>query len=447
MRQMTLSQIAHILQIKNIAALSFTPSGFCTDTRILKSSELFIALKGERIDGHDCLKDASKKGACAAIVSKNYQGPTFDLILLRVDDPLQALQELARFALKSRPVRIVAITGSLGKTTTKEFLKVLLSKKYRVAASPGNSNSQVGLPLALLNHTDGSEEILVLEMGMTHPGNISGLISIVHPELAIITAAALVHACNFDSIDAIARAKAEILSHPETGHAIIHRDIANYNEIAEIGNSRKISFSMSHPQADYQMELKKDVLFLTEYGEVTCLGKLSIPGKHNAHNLLAAIAGARYFNVSLEEIKSALPELNLPERRLQQVIHKGIVFINDSYNAAELSVKAALESLPLPENKGRRIAVLGSMMELGKFSNECHTKVAEHALNLVDSILCLGEECRPIFDLWHKKGRPVAIFLDRAALINHLRDVVKVDDVVLLKGSRSKELWKVIEEL
>lgn len=446
MRLMTLKEICQILSIDDNVR-SITPTGFSTDTRTLKPGELYIALRGERVDGHDCLEHAKKQGACAALVEAAYSGPDFGLILLKVENPLTALQQLAKTLLQKDQLRIAAITGSLGKTTTKEFLRTLLSTKYRVSASPGNSNSQVGIPLTILNHTDGLEDILVLEMGMTHPKQIANLIEIAPPEMAILTTVALVHAWNFDSLEDIVRAKAEIFTHPKTQYAIVHRDLPNYDEIKRIGTCKKVSFSASGTQADYTIALKDDGLWVTEKGNTFLLGSIALPGRHNVHNLLAAIAGARYFDVSWEQIRSAIPELQLPERRLQFVNHKGIRILNDAYNAAELSVKSALESLPKPEGNGIKIAVLGSMMELGKFSDDCHRQVGEHALKHVERVFCLGVETQPIYDLWKKEGRPAEIFTDRQSLVNSLRKVVKPCDVILLKGSRSKELWKVIEEL
>lgn len=433
MRSLTLSQVARILNCEGVFSSSLL-QGYCIDSRALKTGELFFALKGEKVDGHDFLREVKQKGAFAAVISKEYRGDDYGLTLLCVEDPLHALQELAKNVLSHSSSRVVAITGSLGKTSTKEFTKTLLSTKYCVAASPGNSNSQVGVPLAILNHSTGKEDILVLEMGMTAPGHISRLIQIAPPEVAVITTVALVHACYFESLEEIAKAKGEIFSHLTTQLGIVHRDIAHFADICQIGSCRKISFSTTSP-ADYQLETIK-----------ISLDSLPIPGKHNFHNLLAAIAVARYFNIEWEEIQQAIASLVLPDRRLQFVRHKDILFLNDSYNAAELSVKAALETLPPPQEKGRKIAVLGSMLELGKFSDGCHQRVGEFALGHVERMYCLGEECLPIYEIWKKAGRPVQLFKTRADLVGCLKNDLKALDVVLLKGSRAKELWKILEE-
>lgn len=447
MRKMALDQAANVLNCKG--HFPEAPiQGYCTDSRLLNKGELFFALKGEKVDGHAYLNDVQQKGALAAVVSKEYQGDAGDLPLLVVEDPLAALQMLAKTALLQTPVRVVAITGSIGKTSTKEFTKTLLSTQFRVASSPGNSNSQVGIPLAILNHSTGEEEIIVLEMGMTEPGNLTRLVQIAPPEVAVITNVALVHAWNFESIEEIAWAKAEILSHPDTRLAILYQGIPNFSGISRLGNSRKISFSTTCSEVDFGVD-PADKHLLHDYAakETVYLGPLPVPGKHNLHNLLAAVAVARYFEIDWQQIKEGISKLELPERRLQFIRRNEILFLNDSYNATELSVKAALETLPQPEGKGRKIAVLGSMMELGKFSDDCHHRVGEHALDHVEELFCLGDECTPMCEVWKNAGRPVSFFKNRSELIACLRERLKPSDIVLLKGSRSKELWKILDEL
>lgn len=448
MRSLTVAQIAHLLKCPGIFP-NINVQGYCVDSRLLKKGQIFFALKGDRVDGHDYLKDVQKKGATAAIVSKDFCGEIENLLLLKVDDPLLALQQIARITLLSTPTRVVAITGSVGKTSTKEFIKTLLSTNFRVATSPGNQNSQIGLPLTILNHTTGEEEILILEMGMTEPGHLLKLVQIAPPEVAVLTTVALVHACHFDSVESIGLAKAEIFSNPHTRLGIIDRGIVNFEQITKFGNCRKISFSLVNQQADFLMEVNPESILIRSPLEKckVSIEPLKIPGKHNLHNLLAAIIVARYFNVGWEDIKKASSQIVLPERRLQFISHRNIVFLNDSYNASELSVKAALETMPIPEGTGRKIAVLGSMLELGKFSLDCHRRVGEFALNHVDEMYCLGEECVPIIEAWKAIGRTAQLFHDRKDLVAYLRKRLKPADVVLLKGSRSKELWKVLEEL
>lgn len=446
MRSMTLAQVAEILNCHHVFP-SLLIQKFCIDSRSVKGGELFFALKGERVDGHHFLQEVSQKGALAAVVSQDYRGESFGLHLIPVQDPLHALQDLAKTVLALSGTRVVAVTGSLGKTSTKEFTKHLLSTRYRVAASPGNSNSQVGVPLAILNDSVGDEEIFVIEMGMTLPGHIARLVQIAPPEVAVITNVALVHACSFASLEEIGWAKAEIFSHPHTRLGILNYDISNFKDLCQVGSAHKISFSTIYPYADYSIDPCQMILHANLEKSEIQLNPMPVPGKHNIHNLLAAISVARHFNISWEEINDAMPSIILPDRRLQFVNHRGILFLNDSYNAAEVSVKAALETLPQPKELGRKIAVLGSMLELGKFSDDCHHRVGEFALQHVECMYCLGEECWPIYEVWKNAGRPVQFFKDRADLVVRLKSDLKASDVVLLKGSRSKELWKILEEI
>lgn len=447
MRVISLAEVARLFGCLG-SFPSLSVHGYSTDSRQIKTGELFFALNGERVDGHSYLRQVQKKGAIGAVVSKNFREDISGFPLLRVDDPLYSLQKLAKHALAKHPTRVVAITGSLGKTTTKEFTKALLSTKYRVSASPGNHNSQVGLPLAILNHTTGKEDICVLEMGMTLPGQIQKLIEIAPPDVAVITTTALVHACNFNSIEDIGYSKGEIFLHPKTRVGILCRDIANFAAISALGNCKKISFSTNSPNADYYCNPSEPYHLHSLQEQVNCtLQTSALPGKHNLHNLLAAITIARCYNIEWSEIINAIPSIALPDLRLQFIRHRDIIFLNDSYNAAEVSVKAALEALPQPPPEGRKIAVLGSMLELGRFSVDCHRRVGAFALNHVEHMYCLGEECLPICEEWKKAGRPVHFFYHRAELVACLRNQLKAKDVVLLKGSRSKELWKVIEEL
>lgn len=422
-------------------------SGVSVDSRLHQPENLFFALSGCKTDGHHYLSEIAAKGAAAAVVKETYQGPDYGLDLLFVPDPLQALQSLCRKVLKKSKARIVSVTGSLGKTSTKDFLATVLNEKFKVSASPGNSNSQVGLPLAILNHSDGSEDILVLEMGMTHPGNISKLVEIAPPECAIITSIAYVHACNFDSLEQIAMAKAEILQHPDTRFAIINRDIENYSDIIKIGSCSKVSFSYENPLADYTaFQDDSGNLHINFHDETHGLGRFPIRGKHQQTNFLSVVACARYFGLSWEQIALGMSKLKLPFLRGQEIEKDGILFINDSYNAAELSVKAALENLPPPKNGGRKVAALSDMLELGIHSERSHRSIAAHALMFVDLMFCYGEESRHILNCWQEAGRPVQWFNQREDMVKALKMALKAGDVVLIKGSRGTQISKLLDD-
>lgn len=421
-------------------------SGAAVDSRNVKPGNLFFALPGAKTDGHNFLSQAAAQGAAAAVVSKDYNGESFGLLLIKADDALEALQGFAKALIDQRKPRIVAVTGSVGKTTTKEFLSTLLRKKYRVASSPGNNNTQVGLPLTIINHASDRDEILVLEMGMTTKGHISKLVQIAPPEIAIITTVALAHAGNFTSLEDIAFAKAEIFSHSKTRLGILSKDIAAFEAISQIGAYRKISFSTKDASADYFLQAIPSHLEVITEGKIHQLPLIEILGRHNLHNLLAAVTAARSCDMSWNEISSAMSELKLPERRLEKVEKNGITFINDSYNASILSMKAALESLPKPAKGCKTIAVLGEMPELGAFSEECHRELGEFSLKYVDLMLCLDQACQPIWQAWTQANREVNWYHQFDELSAAVWKMARPGDVVLIKGANFLKLWRILEE-
>ena len=445
MRPYSFSQVCRWLNHPVTSSLSI--SGAAVDSRLLKKGDLFFALPGSNKDGHEFLQEVALKGACSAVVNQNYRGDNYGLELIFVADVLEALQWVATQVLKSVPCKIIAVTGSVGKTTTKDFITTLLLKKFRVGFTPGNSNSQIGLPLAILNHIKGDEEVLSIEMGMTHPNQIKKLIQIAPPDIALITTTALVHACNFKNLSEIGLAKGEIFTHPKTKVGLIDKRIVNFHEICSIGNCEKLSFGLECSDAHFNLRIEGEKMILNDSMSQGILHLLSLPGLHNKHNFLAAAAVARQMGMSWEEINAEIPLLSLPERRLEQIEKHGALFVNDSYNANALSVKAALASMPSPKSGGKKIAVLGEMLELGNFSESCHREVAETALQYVDLMFCFGKECLPIKEVWKAAGKPVELFNERKELVNALRDVLGQGDVVLLKGSRSKQTWKVLEEI
>lgn len=419
-------------------------TGVCVDSRNGKPGQLFIALKGEKVDGHYFIEDAITKGCKAAIVELNYPYLHDQMELIKVADPLKALQQMAKAALLKEKSQIVAVTGSVGKTTTKEMIGALLSPFYRTKVSPGNHNSQIGLPLTILNHTDGKEEIIVLEMAMSEAGQLANLISIAPPDVAVLTAVGLAHASNFCSVEEIAFAKGEIFGFACTKLGIIAQNIPCYKEICQKTAYPMHSFAVNS-LADYTISSCSQKLISHLENHCISLKHFSLEGKHNLHNLLAAVAVARYFQLSWEAIEARLPFLKLPEKRFERVVKNNIVFINDSYNACELSIKAALESLPQPTKGGKKIAVFGSLLELGAFSQECHFRIGQYALEFVDECHCYGLECQPIVDLWKKKGRLASLHSDFMSLMEVLKKRICSYDVVLLKGSNQKKLWQVID--
>jgi len=413
----TLFEITRLLHTDECPDIAIT--GVATDSREVKPGMLFVALKGAKVDGHDFLDEAFANGAVAALVephvAKNER-------YIRVVSPLDALQAIAAWHVARSKAQIIGITGSLGKTTTKEFLYTLLKSTYKTACTSGNQNSQVGMAASLINNVEGDEEFLVVEMGMTKPGHIKSLVDIAQPDFALLTEIALVHAENFASIDDIARAKAEIFSHPKTKLALI----------SKASSCCELLQSLAHCQTMvYEVE---EALF----------SQISLPAPHVYKNLQGAICMAKACGMTDVEISAALNELKLPAKRLENVQKGKICFIDDSYNAAEPSLKAALSYLKEQDGK-RKIAVIGHMRELGSFSEGCHKAVGEHAIGCADSIYLLGEECTPIISICKEAQKPCKHFIDFSELVATLKNELQDEDLVLLKGSRSNGLWRVLD--
>lgn len=418
-------------------------SGVAVDSRDVQPGQLFVALKGQQTDGHSFVDEAFKKGAQAALVSESYPGQ--DPRLIKVKDPLTALQEIARWHVGKTNAQVIAVTGSLGKTTTKEFLYTILKSKYKTACTMGNQNSQVGMAVSLINNVVGNEEYIVVEMGMTHPGNIKQLTSIIVPHKAIITSIALVHAENFDSIEGIAAAKAEVFSNPKTQLVLFNADSECLRFLQNRATCKTKTFSLADRKANFMLEVHEDGLTFFNHHVKVKLPYVALAAPHVYSNLLAACAMATCCYMSSSEIAASLEHIKMPEKRLEQVTKAGICFINDSYNAAEPSLKAALSYVKGLNGFKRKVAVIGQMRELGRFSEECHKRVAEHALDCVDTIYCLGQECAPIVSVCQKANKACSHFLDFTELSKVLQKDLQKDDLVLLKGSRSNGLWRVLD--
>ncbi len=436
--------LKHLGPFSHHLSRSFT--GVAVDSRNIRAGDLFFALPGAITDGHRYLDEVAKKKAAGAVIRRDFQGPLpSTLPIVRVDDPLTALQELARLRVRELGANIIAVTGSIGKTTTKEFIRTLLSVTTSVTATSANHNSQIGAPLSLLNTIRGDEKWLVIEMGMTCPGHIKKLVELFPPDIALITMVALVHLDNFEGLSQIARAKAEIFESCTTTWNLYSADTPHGDILTSIGSGKKRSFSTKNASHAYwSLSIDDGTVSIREGSSKITLPCPMFPARHVYENMLAAVAAARTGGMGWDAIEEALPLLRLPKMRLEKKRYKGIWFINDSYNAAEMSMLSALDVLA-GYAPSRRVAVLGQMRELRDFSKECHRRVGEKALGTVDVLYCLGKECEPIVQTWTEAGRPCFWTTSLPQLVEQLQKELCPGDVVLLKGSRSNELWKVLD--
>lgn len=437
MRRVPIKKIAQHFGV--ICHRDIQVSGYQIDSRILGEGDLFFALTGEKSDGHSFLREAKRRGAVGAVVKKGYQGPDFGLALLPVEDVFQCLQGLARHFMQECSAQIIGVTGSVGKTTTKEFIATLLEGKFKVGKTHLNYNSQCTFPITLLNRA-GDEDVLVVEMGMSEPGEIGKLVRIAAPDIAVLTKVAFVHGANFErGIFDIAKYKAEIFSDSKTKKCIFDHALYDYPEAIDQMQGEKISFSLNERTADYFLSSE---YFIDERGVRAY--RFDPPHKQNhfLHDFLAALSVARQMKMGWDQINNQLPFLTLPRMRFEQIEKDGVLFINDAYNANPESVKAALSHIPEPKEGGKRIAVLGMMVDLGDEHDALHREVGHFAQKYVDHLLVLGKEASSVYEAFQEVQKPAEQYYDLSAISERLKSLMRPGDVVLLKASRCVEMEK-----
>jgi UDP-N-acetylmuramoyl-tripeptide--D-alanyl-D-alanine ligase len=421
-----------------------------TDSRTLKGGELFVALRGENFDGHDFVEAAAKANAAGAIVESDWKGKlpeTFALI--RAEDTLQAYQELAANYRRSLPLKVVAITGSNGKTSTKDFAAAVLARRFRVTKTEGNFNNHVGLPRTILEATS-RNEVAVWEIGMNHPGEIAALARLAMPDVVIITNIGVAHIEFMGSREAIAVEKGALAEAVDAqGTVILNADDPFTKSMAKRARG-KVLFAGTTAGAIRASEISQSESgtdFTILEGAHRCRAQLPVPGLHMVQNALLAVAAGRVFGLSLEECAAGLVAAPLTKARLQIKEIQGVHFLDDSYNANPDSMKAALRTLVELDADGKRIAVLGEMRELGSESEHGHREVGETAAALkVDHLITIGNAAATIAQAAQRAG------LEKSVAVNStteaaelLGEIVEPGDLVLIKGSRAARTEEVIE--
>jgi len=452
MNQLSILQIAELSGAKLEAGDgNVLVSKVSTDSRTVKPGELFVPLRGENFDGHEFVPAAAKAGAAGAIVDLVWKGKVpKNFALLRAKDTLIAYQNLAANYRKSLPLKVLAITGSNGKTSTKDFVAAVLGHRYRVTKTEGNFNNHVGLPRTILEATS-QDEVGVWEIGMNHPGEIAALAKIAAPDAAIITNIGVAHIEFMGSREAIAAEKgalAEAIG-PD-GTVILNADDPFTAKIAERTPARVIlagTTSGAICVGEITQSANGSEFTILE-GAHRCRAKLPVPGLHMVQNALLAVAAGRAFGLSLEECAAGLVTAPLTKARLQIKEIQGVQFIDDSYNANPDSMKAALQTLVELDADGKRIAVLGEMGELGAESEQGHREVGETAATLgVDHLIAIGEMGEMIAQAARKAGleKTVAVRSTTEAA-ELLGEIAEPGDLVLIKGSRLARTERVMEE-
>jgi UDP-N-acetylmuramoyl-tripeptide--D-alanyl-D-alanine ligase len=422
-----------------------------TDSRTIKTGELFVALRGENFDGHDFVETVAKSGATGALVDANWKGNVpSNFALLRATDPLQAYQALAAKYRRSLTLKVLAITGSNGKTSTKDFAASVLARRFRVTKTEGNFNNHVGLPRTILEATS-DDEVAVWEIGMNHPGEIAALSEIAVPDAAIITNIGVAHIEFMGSREAIAMEKGALVEAVGRQGTVILNVDDPFSEGIAARTRAKVVFAGTTGGAVQAIEIRQTAEgaeFTIVEGAHRCRAQLPVAGSHMVQNALLAVAAGRAFGLSIEECAAGLAAAPLTKARLQIKDIGGVQFLDDSYNANPDSMKAALRTLVELDAEGKRIAVLGEMRELGVESERGHREVGETAATLgVDQLITIGDVAELIAEGARTAGlNKISSARSTGEAAKLLGEIAEPGDLVLIKGSRAARTEEVIEQ-
>ncbi len=427
--------------------------GVTTDSRTGVGGKLFVALEGENADGHDFLPEAVSGGAAALLVERGRgaRATAPDVPVFEVENTLEALQVLAAAWRERVDPKVVAITGSSGKTTVKELTASVLSGRYRVHATEGNLNNHIGLPLTILSMPEGTE-VLVAEMGANHRGEIAGLCGVARPDIGIVTNIGPGHLEFFGSLEGVAAAKSELVeSLGPGGAAVLPADDDFFEYLSRRSKAPVVSFGFSEG-ADVRIddvEEKEGGGYTFRAGSVEM--EIRRYGRHNVLNAAAAFAAASLLEVPPAEAARAIAAADAFDGRGVIFDVGGITVVDESYNSNPASLRAAVDAFMEMPAEGRRWLILGDMLELGDSSAELHVEAGKYCGKLgVDGLITLGEETVELnrAAAGGRKAPPViSHFIDAANLVSHLDGLLSEGDAVLVKGSRAMKMERVIEEL
>jgi len=418
-----------------------TFSTFHTDSREVKTGGVFFALRGQEMDGAEFVNDAIARGAAAVVVERKTEIPS-GIVEVLVPDTWSALYALASHALRRVQPLVVAVTGSNGKTSTKEMIAAILAQHFNVHKTEGNLNTETGVPLTILS-LESHHSALVLEMGMQRPGDIGRLAGLAKPAIGVITNVGIVHIEFFNSREELARAKGELVAAlPEEGLAVLNADNDFYPLLAQMTSARVASFG--NDRGDYRVEGFQPI----EGGgsQFTVRGvdvRLAMAGRHQALNAAAALAAGDFAGVSVEAGSNALAGVKV-EHRLEEIpTPGGYSIIDDAYNASPESMIAAFDALAESRRDGRLLAVLGEMRELGSLSEESHRRVGERAAEVFDAVCVVdGERAKPM-----AQAAGAEVVPDGAGAADWVRRNATAGDRVLVKASHGVRLDELVKDL
>jgi len=448
--KLPLARAAELMQASGTCNPEGVAIGYSIDSRTVQPGELFFAVLGERLDGHDFVDHAFAKGAIAAVVRRDRiaQYPA-NSTLVAVDDPLLALQQLSEAVRLIWGKPLIGVTGSAGKTTTKEIIAHALATRHNVLKSHGNLNNQFGLPLQLLK-LEAEHDIAVIEMGMSHAGEITALAKLAQPNCGVVTLVAPVHLEFFGSIADIARAKYELIqSLPRGGIAVLNADDPYVSQFGRDFHGKVVMFGL-HKPADVSARAVQplepigstfDIVSNSEIARVT----LPLVGEHNIYNALAAVAVGLEYGVPLDQATASLASLSAGDKRGQVLEYAGATIINDCYNSNPKALDSMVQSLAaLPAQ--RRIVVAGEMLELGPTGEDLHRDSGRHMANHgIDFVLGVRGLARFLVEGAAGANVAAEFVATPEEAGEWLKRSVKTGDLVLLKASRGVRLERALE--
>ncbi|MEQ3467384.1 UDP-N-acetylmuramoyl-tripeptide--D-alanyl-D-alanine ligase [Enterococcus cecorum] len=441
--KLTIKEIAQVLGIsgivdeREISSVEF-------DSRKIEKNGLFVPLPGTR-DGHDFVKAAKENGAIATLWQKEKANVPSDLVVLPVEDVTQAFQIVAQYYKQKIAPKTVAITGSNGKTTTKDMTASVLAQKYRTYKTQGNYNNDLGVPYTMLHMPDDTE-VLILEMGMDHAGEIHFLSQLGQPDVAAITLIGEAHLENLGSRKNIAKAKMEIVDGlAQDGALFVPADEPLLTDLIAPISQEVQTFGLG--QGDLQAEIVNETSESTEFEINDASFIIPVLGGYNVKNALIAYGIGRYFGLSMEQIKNGLAQVELTKNRTQWLQAKnGAKLLSDVYNANPTAMRLVLESFGRLTLPGRRIAVLADMLELGPASSAMHASMAEAIVGFYDFVYLYGEQMQALANRLTELNVPHAYFIpaQRQAFLEQVQKEIQPTDSVILKGSNGMQLSELV---
>lgn len=421
-----------------------------TDSRKVETGGLFVPIVGERVDAHRFIPQVMEKGALATLCERAPENADFPYIL--VESSLQAVKDIAEFYLEGLQIPVVGITGSVGKTSTKEVVASVLKQKYRTLYTEGNFNNELGLPLTVFRLRE-EHEIAVLEMGISDFGEMSRLARIARPDICVITNIGTCHLENLGDRDGVLKAKTEMFRYmKENGHIVLNGDDDRLATVREYRGIRPVFFGLDAGCSVYADRLEshglKGMSCRIHAGADAFDVHIPMPGRHMVYNALAAAAVGKICGLTNEEIARGIAELRPISGRFRMIETEKFLIVDDCYNANPMSVKASLDVLR--DGLGRRVAILGDMGELGENEAALHREVGAHAASCgIDVCICTGALCRHMAEAAKEAGTGLSVFYepDREGLLAHLGDYVQPGDTILVKASHFMKFEDVVEKL